>query len=341
MAKNGIVVENPTAASPRLMEQMRDKLRLNHYAKRTERAYLDWVTNYLRFHREAQGDWVHPRELGAAGIEAFLTHLAVNRQVAAATQNQALSALLYLYRNVLEVELPNLDAVRARQSRRLPVVLSQGEVRLLLEAMRSESAQHQLMVRMLYGTGMRLLECVRLRVKDVDFERHQLIVRDGKGGKDRAVPLPQTLEAALRTQLDHVGGLHQVDRREEVGPVWLPTALLEKYPHAGCELGWHWVFPSPRLSEDPRAPESVRRHHMHEGTLQKVVRRAVLHAGLTKKVSCHTLRHSFATHLLEAGSDIRTVQELLGHADVSTTMIYTHVLNQGPAGVRSPLDWLG
>ena len=282
--------------SPRLLEQMRGLLRTGHYAIRTEEAYFGWAERYLRYHRGLAGRWVHPRELGAAGIERFLTHLAVEQHVAASTQNVALAAVLFLYRNVLKIELPSVDAVRARRGKRLPVVLSVDEVRRLVAAVEVEEPQFRLMVTLLYGTGMRLLECLRLRVKDVDFERMQLAVRAGKGDKDRAVPLPVRAVAGLREQLEQVRTVHSADLAAGRGPVWLPYALAEKYPNSGCELGWQWLFPSRRLSEDPRTPGVRRRHHVHENMLQKVVRRAVLSSGLTKKASCHTLRHSFATH---------------------------------------------
>lgn len=330
----------PECKSPKLLQLMREKLRVQHYAKRTERAYLGWAERYFRFHRDAIGEWRHPNEMGVPEIEAFLTHLAVAERVSASTQNQALAALLFLYRRVLKIELPGVDAVRSNRPPRLPVVLSPDEVRLLLRALSSEPSPYPLMAEMLYGTGMRLMECVRLRVKDVDFDRMQLIVREGKGGKDRAVPLPERCLEGLREQLSRVEVLWRDDREQGLGPVWLPTALAEKAPRMGTELKWQWMFPARRWSHDPRSPGVMRRHHLHETRLQRLVKRSAERAELRKRVTCHTLRHSFATHLLEGGADIRTVQELLGHADVSTTMIYTHVINRGPAGVRSPLDRL-
>lgn len=328
--------------SSSLLTRMRDLLRVKHYALRTERAYLKWVEKYCRYHREVRGEWVHPELLGAQGVQDFLTSLAVDRHVSASTQNQAFSALLFLYRTVLEIELPNIQAVRAKQPKRIPVVLSTEEVRSLLAEMKraGENPQLALMTELLYGTGMRLMECLRLRVKDVDFDRLQITIREGKGDKDRMVPLPQQIVPDLKEQLRRAKNVFDQDRINDVGPVWLPHALAEKYPNAGREWSWQWLFCSSRLSNDPRAPGVMRRHHTHENLLQKAVRRAVVSVGFTKKVSCHTLRHSFATHLLESGYDIRTVQELLGHADVSTTMIYTHVLKQGPLGVVSPLDRL-
>lgn len=277
--------------------------------------------------------------MGAEEITQFLTHLAVEGKVAASTQNQALSALLYLYQQVLKRELPRIDAVRATAPVRLPVVLSVAEVRELLNAV--PAGVYRLMLELMYGSGLRLLECCRLRLKDVDFERGQIIVREGKGNKDRAVPLPECLIERLRLQVSATTEQHRFDQADGNGRVWLPHALAEKYPNANRELIWQYLFPAARLSLDPRESDGkLRRHHVHETSVQKVMRDAVLKTRLAKKASCHTLRHSFATHLLESGTDIRTVQELLGHADVSTTMIYTHVLQRGASGVRSPLDRL-
>ena len=321
---------------PRLLDRVRNKCRLLHYSIRTEEAYADWIRRFILFHNVR-----HPREMGGPEIEAFLTHLAVEKNVAASTQNQAFAALLFLYHKVLDIELGPIDAVRAQQPQRLPVVLSVDEIRRLLAQIKGRHGVHKLMAELMYGSGLRLLECCRLRVKDVDFARRQMIVREGKGDKDRAVPLPDRLQGPLQAQIDRVRAIHEEDRAEGYGRVWLPTALREKSPSADRELGWQYLFPSTRLSVDPRDPGGPpRRQHIHENSLQKAVRAAVLACGMTKKVSCHALRHSFATHLLEAGNDIRTVQELLGHADVSTTMIYTHVLQRGACGVQSPLDRL-
>ncbi len=290
--------------------------------------------------------------MGPTEIEAFLTHLAVERHVTASTQNQAFSALMFLYEKILERRLPNIGSLRARRSTRLPVVLSVGEVRAVPSELNGIDL---LMAEILYGTGMRLLECCRLRVKDVDLARKQLIVRQAKGDKDRAVPLPARVADRLRDQIDVVKRLHHDDLKAGHGRVWLPNALNVKYPSADRELAWQYLFPSSRLSSDPRPAESdddrtgrpstpksgpLMRHHRHENLLQKRVKSAVLAAGITKKASCHTFRHSFATHLLEAGQDIRTIQTLLGHADVSTTMLYTHVLDRGACGIQSPLDRL-
>jgi len=310
-----------------------------HYSIRTEEAYVDWVKRFILFHNK----W-HPREMGSAEIAAFLTHLAVEKRVAASTQNQAFSAILFLYQQVLEIELPAVNAVRAKRPERLPVVMSIDEVRQVLEGL---DGTDRLMAEMLYGTGMRILECCRLRLKDIDFARRQIVVREGKGEKDGVVPLPDRVMERLVEQIKRVTVLHEKDLRAGHGQVWLPDALQEKYPNADRELRWQYLFASSRLSSGPRGEQGdaasggpLMRHHRHENLLQKRVKAAVTAARLTKKVSCHTFRHSFATHLLEAGHDIRTVQELLGHADVSTTMIHTHVLQRGAGGVRSPLDRL-
>ena len=291
---------------------------------------MDWVRRFILFH-----DKRHPRDMGAEEVEAFLTHLAVVRHVSASTQNQAKSALLFLYKQVLAVELPWLnEVVRAKPSERLPVVLTQGEVRQLLDQM---DGQMGLVASLLYGTGMRLMECLRLRVKDVDFARLEVIVREGKGNKDRVTMLPERLVAPLRAHLKLVKALHAKDLEEGFGDVFLPDALAEKYKSAARSWGWQWVFPSPVRSADPRSG-LIRRHHLFPESVQRAVREAARAAELVKPTTPHVLRHSFATHLLMAGHDIRTVQELLGHKDVETTMIYTHVLNRGGHGVPSPLD---
>lgn len=313
----------------KLLDQMRDSLRTRHYSLRTENAYVDWARRYILFHNKR-----HPREMGQAEIEAFLTHLAVEQHVAASTQNQALSALLYLYRNVLEQPIESVGPVRARKPQRLPVVLTKAEALRVIGAM---SGVNQLMARLLYGSGLRLMECLRLRVKDIDFEQRAITVRDGKGEKDRITMLPESVIAPLRDQLARVQHLHACDLKAGFGAVYLPYALERKYPNAAREWIWQYVFPARSLSTDPRTG-ITRRHHLEASGLQRAVRQAAQLVGLDKPVSCHTFRHSFATHLLAAGYDIRTVQELLGHKDVKTTMIYTHVLNRGGLAVRSPLD---
>ncbi len=316
----------------RLLDQLREALRVRHYSLRTEGAYVDWARRYILFHGKR-----HPLELGAAEVQSFLTHLAVERKVSASTQNQAKAALLFLYRQVLEVELPWLDeVVQARERRRLPVVLTQGEVRSLLDQMDGTMG---LLAALLYGTGLRLMEGLRLRVKDLDFHGHQVTVRGGKGDKDRLTMLPERLEGPLRAHLEKVRKLHARDLEDGFGDVWLPDALAAKYPGAARQWGWQWVFPSAVRGVDPRTGET-RRHHLYPESVQRAVREAARRAELDKPVTPHVLRHSFATHLLASGHDIRTVQELLGHADVETTMIYTHVLNRGGWGVASPLDGL-
>jgi integron integrase len=320
----------PGGTPPKLLDQIRDRVRRLGYAKRTELSYVHWVKRYILFHGKR-----HPREMGKQEVEAFLTDLAVERGVAAATQNLALSAILFLYREVLAVPLPWLDDVaRAKKPARLPTVLTRSEVQSILE---HTDGTVGVMLRLLYGTGMRLMECVRLRVKDVDFALHQITVRDGKGGKDRVTMLPRSLAMALRAHLAQVKSLHDTDLAAGYGAVWLPDALAVKYPNAAKAWGWQYVFPAAGFSTDPRGG-ARRRHHVDEKQLQRQMRKAVLAAGIAKPATPHTLRHSFATHLLEGGYDIRTVQELLGHSDVSTTMIYTHVLNRGGRGVVSPLD---
>ena len=315
---------------PKLLDQVRAKIRLKHYSIRTEQAYVDWIRRYILFHGKR-----HPQEMGKPEVEQFLSHLAVERNVAASTQNQALSAILFLYKEVLEKNIGWLDDVeRAKRPARLPVVLTAAEVRAVLAHL---EGRHRLMANLLYGAGLRLMECVRLRVKDLDFEYRQITVRDGKGQKDRLTMLPDALAGPLRTHLADVKILHEQDLQEGFGNVYLPFALERKYPNAGREWGWQYVFPASQRSIDPRS-NIERRHHLDEQTLQRAFKSAVRASGIAKPASCHSLRHSFATHLLMSGYDIRTVQELLGHKDVSTTMIYTHVLNRGGRGVVSPLD---
>jgi integron integrase len=312
-----------------LLEQLGAAIRLRHYSPRTEDAYRGWVRRFILFHGKR-----HPRELGGAEVTTFLSDLA-RRGVSASTQNQALSALLFLYQAVLGVQLPWMrDIVRAQRPARLPTVLTRDEVRRLLAHMRGVTG---LMAGLMYGSGLRLLECVTLRVKDVHFERGALLIRDGKGGKDRVTVLPGAVSASLRVHLDGRRRLHEADLASGCGAVVLPGELRRKYPAAAFEWGWQWVFPATRHYRDVSTGE-YRRHHLHESVVQRAVKDAARAADLPRAASCHTLRHSFATHLLEAGHDIRTIQEVLGHRDVSTTMIYTHVLNRGGRGVLSPLD---
>jgi integron integrase len=317
--------------APRLLDQLRDRLRLKHYSLRTEQAYVQWVKRYIFFHAVR-----HPADMGKEEVESFLTSLAVDRNVSASTQAQALSAILFLYKEVLGLELPWLsDVTRAKKPARLPSVLSRGELQALLQQI--DDPLMDLIIRLLYGTGMRLLEALRLRVKDVNFSRNEIIVREGKGNKDRVTMLPASLAARLQAHLRVVRAQHNAELGHGRGEVWLPDALAVKYPNANKTWGWQYVFPASGLSVDPRSG-ATRRHHVDEKRVQRAVRRAAARADIAKPVSPHTLRHSFATHLLEGGYDIRTVQELLGHSDVSTTMIYTHVLNKGGRAVISPLD---
>jgi len=318
------------AHEPKLLDRVRGKIRLKHYSIRTEQVYSDWVKRFVLYHGKR-----HPLEMGAAEVERFLTDLAVRGRVSASTQNQAKSALLFLYREVLGIELPWLDNVeKAKVPVRLPVVLTVQEVQQVLEKMEGVNG---LIAHLLYGTGMRVMEGVRLRVKDVDFERCEILVREGKGHKDRVTMLPRVLSEPLQRHLARVKVLHDEDLAAGFGEVYLPFALARKYPNAGRDWGWQYVFPAKKVSTDPRSG-AIRRHHVGDQAMQRAVRQAVRDAGLVKPATPHTLRHSFATHLLQSGYDIRTVQELLGHKDVQTTMIYTHVLNKGGRGVTSPLD---
>jgi integron integrase len=319
-------IRNP----PRLLDEVREAIRIRHYSIRTEQAYVQWTRRFILFHGKR-----HPRTMGAPEVTAFLSDLAVKHNVAAATQNQALNAILFLYRHVLKIDLPWLDEVqRAKKPQHLPVVFTREEVKALLAQLHGTT---WLMAMLTYGSGLRLLECLRLRVKDVDFHYRQLAVRDAKGQRDRVTMLPNSLVEPMRTHLAKVRHLHDTDLRDGFGRVYLPHALATKYPNADREWGWQYVFPSSRRSIDPRSGIECR-HHAPEDALQRAVKQAIRKANIVKPGSVHTLRHSFATHLLESGYDIRTVQELLGHADVKTTMIYTHVLNRGARGVVSPVD---
>jgi integron integrase len=316
----------------KLLDQVRDVIRKKHYSLRTEQAYVDWIKRYIFFHNKR-----HPKDMGATEIARFISHLATDKKVAASTQNQAFNALIFLYKQVLGIEVGDIGKTeRAKKPLRLPTVMTKEEVYAILSAMKGV---HQFMAKLLYGCGMRLMECVRLRVKDVDFGQNQIIIRDAKGMKDRVTMLPEQLKPLLREHLEGIRTIHQQDMRNGLGEVYLPYALERKYPRASREWGWQYVFPSERISVDPRSGRR-RRHHISEDSLQRAVQKAARMAGLNKPVNTHAFRHSFATHLLEAGYDIRTVQELLGHKDVTTTMIYTHVMNKGALGVKSPLDGL-
>lgn len=318
------------AKPPRLLDRVRASIRSRHYSIRTEKSYVDWIVRFIKFH-----DRRHPREMGGPEVEQFLSHLAVDRRVSASTQNQALAALLFLYREVLSQDLPWMkDVVRAKRPQRLPTVLTRGEVENLLSHL---DTRFELIVRLLYGTGMRLMEALRLRVKDVDFARGEIVIRSGKGDKDRLTMLPESLIDPLRKHLRIRQALFEDDLAKGQAEAYLPEALAVKYPNAAREWRWQYLFVAARLSKDPRS-DAVRRHHVDEKLIQQHVREAAKRSAIVKPVSPHVLRHSFATHLIEGGYDIRTVQELLGHKDVKTTMIYTHVLNRGGRGVRSPLD---
>jgi integron integrase len=318
------------AAPPRLLDRVRAQIRLRHYSARTEAAYVQWIRRFILFHGKK-----HPLAMGGREVAAFLTHLATHGRVSASTQNQALNALVFLYEEVLHRDVENSEPfVRARKPRRLPVVLTPAEVRAVLAQL---EGTYRLIASLLYGSGLRLLECLQLRVKDIDFAQREIRLRQGKGRKDRVTPLPEACASLLQEHLLRVRVLFEQDLRDDFIGVVLPDALARKYPTAGREWGWQWVFPASRRYMDPAAG-GERRHHCHETAVQRAVKRAVRDAGVVKPAGCHTLRHSFATHLLAGGYDIRTVQELLGHRDVKTTMVYTHVLNRGGRGVRSPLD---
>jgi len=320
----------PAPSQPRLIDRVRDRIRVLHYSRSTEKTYIHWIVDFIR-----HSGMRHPQEMGAGDVEAYLSHLATGRDVAAGTQNQAMHAILFLYKQVLGIDLPWLDGItRAKPSKRLPCVLTQQETRALLA---QTAGLPGLVIRLLYGTGMRLMEGLRLRVKDIEFSGRCIIVRGGKCDKDRVVPLPESLIEPLKARLAERRKMHDIDLAKGMADVELPHALERKYPNAGKEFGWQYVFAAADYSADPRIGV-IRRHHLHEKTIQRHVRDAARRAGIDKPAHPHTLRHSFATHLLESGADIRTVQELLGHSDVSTTMIYTHVLNRGGRGVISPLD---
>jgi len=328
--KRELITPNPKL---KLIEQLREILRLKHYSIRTEQSYCDWVKRYIRFHNMQSRQELNPAE---EKIELFLSDIAVNGNVSASTQNQAFNALLFLYREVLHQELNHINALRAQRPARLPVVLTPDEVKVVIATM---SGTPQLVAKLLYGSGLRLLEALRLRVQDLDFQMRQITVRDGKGAKDRFTVLPEAVIPPLKEHLERVRLLHQQDLRNGYGSVYLPGALDRKLASAAKQWNWQYVFPAQGLSTDPRTG-SIRRHHLDEGTLAKAIRTACARASITKRVTSHTFRHSFATHALQRGADIRTIQEHLGHQDVSTTMIYTHVLRIGGAGMKSPLDGL-
>jgi integron integrase len=315
----------------KLLDKVRQRIRLKGYSIRTEKSYISWIKRFILFHGKR-----HPQEMGKPEIETFLSHLVMKHNVASSTQNQAFNAILFLYNHVLDVDMPeDINALRSKKPVRVPTVMTREET-LKLNAMLHGT--HKLMAKLIYGCGLRVMECIRLRVKDIDFEMNQIIVRDGKGKKDRITVLPDGVKPALEEHLAYVRRLHQDDLARGFGRVYLPNALAKKYPNADRRWGWQYVFPAKTLSKDPRSGMK-RRHHLHVSSIQKAIRKAVNLCAVIKPVGCHTLRHSFATHLLAEGYDIRTVQELLGHKDVSTTMIYTHVLNRGGKGVRSPLDF--
>ncbi|MEA3476455.1 MAG: integron integrase [Candidatus Cloacimonadota bacterium] len=315
---------------PKLLDMVRNQIRLKHYSIRTEEAYVIWIKKFIFFHNKR-----HPKDMSEEEVKEFLTYLAVDKKVSASTQNQALSALLFLYKNVLKKELKFIkNTVSAKRHRHIPVVFSREEIEKIFYYLKETN---WLIANLLYGSGLRLMESIRLRIQDIDFDYNQIIVRSGKGEKDRKTMLPLSLKMHLRNQIDKVKIIHSEDIRDGYGDVFLPYALSRKYPNASKEFGWQWIFPASKRSIDPRSG-IIRRHHISETVLQRAVKKAVKKTGITKPASCHTFRHSFATHLLENGYDIRTVQELLGHKDVRTTMIYTHVLNKGGLGVKSPLD---
>jgi len=319
-----------TAQKPKLLDQVRLILRTKHYSLRTEESYINWIKRFILFH-----DKRHPRAMGEKEINKFLTHLAVKEHLSASTQNQALCAIVFLYKHVLQMDLGDFGKIIwSKKSKRLPVVFSHEETKAVLNQL---SGIHWLMATLLYGAGLRLSECLELRVKDVDFGYNQIIIRDAKGGKDRVTILPDKVKKPLRDHLREVKKIHEADLRIGFGRVYLPYALKKKYPNADREWGWQYVFPATKISTDPRTGIR-RRHHIYETVLQKAVKQAIRNAEIVKQASCHTFRHSFATHLLEAGYDIRKIQELLGHKDVKTTMIYTHVMNKGIMGIKSPAD---
>ena len=325
-------VKSPFPQPPTLLDRVRSALRVRHYSYRTEKNYVQWIKRYIFFHGARR-----PLDMGEKEISVFINHLAVDEKVSASTQNQALCAIVFLYKHVLKKDLGDFgELVWAKKPKRVPVVFTRDEIKSIMDHL---DGVHRIMAMLLYGSGLRLSECLQLRVKDLDFNYSQITVRDAKGGKDRIVPFPQKVKEPLKNHLENVRKLHEKDLKEGFGSVYLPDALETKYPHASEEWGWQFVFPAHQISTDPRSG-TRRRHHLYETVLQKAIKTAIRKAGIIKHAGCHNLRHSFATHLLEDGYDIRTVQELLGHNDVKTTMVYTHVLNKGGLAVKSPADLL-
>lgn len=319
-------------SSTKLLDRLKNTIRTKHYSKKTEESYCSWTKRFILYHHKK-----HPKDMGETEIRQFINHLAVHKKLAASTQNQALCAILFLYKEVLDIELDNIDKIRwAKKAKRLPVVFSRNEVKQILEKL---SGVYKLMVMLMYGSGLRMKECMQLRIKDIDLENKQIIVRAGKGNKDRYTILPKLIEEELKRHINSVKTIHKKDIAEGCGSVYLPYALDRKYPNAGKKIGWQFLFPSKNLSVDPDSG-LMRRHHLHERTLQRKVKKAISAAGIQKHGGCHTFRHSFATHLLEDGVNVRAVQELLGHKKLETTMVYTHVMNKSKAGIESPADRL-
>lgn len=314
----------------KLLDQVSEQIRLRHYSYRTEKTYKQWIKQYILYHNKT-----HPQDLDGKALNAYLTHLAMEKKVSASTQNLARNAVLFLYKHVLKKDIGNSkDYVIAKRSRKIPTVFSQDEAKQIIAQLEGRNA---LVVKLLYGTGMRISECLQLRIKDVDFDQSLIVVRDGKGEQDRVTMLPESLRDLIKYQMDRVTYLHELDQKNDVPGAFIPFSIEKKYPNAGKELGWYFLFPGKSLSKDP-VTGIVRRHHVHESNIQRSVKKAIRNTGIHKQAGCHTFRHSFATHLLENGYDIRSVQELLGHKDVRTTMIYTHVMQKGPLAVKSPLD---
>ena len=325
-------MEREKISSPKLLERVKNAIRTKHYSRKTENSYCSWIKRYILYHNKK-----HPKDMGEVQIRRFINHLAVKRKLSASTQNQALCAILFLYREVLGVELDRIDKIHwAKKPKRLPVIFSKEEVKAIIAEI---TGVYRLMTMLLYGSGLRLKECLRLRVKDIDFDNQQIFIREGKGNKDRYTILPKAIESKLKSHIKSVENIHKRDIEAGNDSVYMPYALEKKYPNAGKKIGWHFLFPSKNLSNDP-VSGIRRRHHLHERTLQRAVKKAIKRAGIRKHGGCHTFRHSFATHLLEDGVNVRAVQELLGHKNLETTMVYTHVMNKSKAGIESPADKL-